>query len=565
MKNFKQKILYDNEAIIQQAQIYNDVYKVIMEYIDNSIDAAEDYYKMESNSYSKEIQIKITKSGSKKNEKIVISDNCTGMEINIDKPLTIFGSTKRNDSRTNGKFGFGMFSCFSLCNSLSVTAKTSDTDTIHSFEITPQTFIKHGNQDLEIEIHCQKITKDADFKYSGTEITLSDFNPGIFAEFDFKKLKEEIEKHFELILSRINIKIVLEDSIQGQQICTRFKYSSFCDKPYHKTINKLYKTNSKKFNTKSFYSIGNTPVKIFLIAAKDTILNRDPFFVVNGRRVIEISKVDQFRTKNKLSVWSRSNVTGYIDATGILEPIPSRRDFKNTELSKAFFQTLINLENEIKDYIESESRQHLSGRFSKLELMLNKQIQNFLSKYNRDNKKDDLESYKEYKIMSYYDKINNESETIKNIKAASERKAKTEKEKPGVKKERLRDNEATIKIPFEDNNSPGAVKSLKLKIDNINEPDKSISGSKLRSVFLNGEIIIFQKHEEFQKRLQQSSKGHFEINEKIIHYIVMEIITHLQKLTLSSGGEVTDMIFENFVSAVLELEDELKDVVGQKI
>ena len=106
METFKQKINYDNESIIQQAQIYTDQYRVIMEYIDNSIDAAEDFYDSESNSYSKEIQIRIVKSNNKKNPEIMIADNCTGMKITPDMPLTIFRSSKKNDLRTNGMFGF---------------------------------------------------------------------------------------------------------------------------------------------------------------------------------------------------------------------------------------------------------------------------------------------------------------------------------------------------------------------------------------------------------------------------------------------------------------------------
>ncbi|MBL0108902.1 MAG: hypothetical protein IPP52_16895 [Ignavibacteria bacterium] len=121
-----------------------------------------------------------------------------------------------------------------------------------------------------------------------------------------------------------------------------------------------------------------------------------------------------------------------------------------------------------------------------------------------------------------------------------------------------------IKFPVDEFHSDGVIKSLTLKIDNSNEPDKSIDGHKLRSVFLDGAIIIFQKHDEFQKRLHHSSKGYFEINDKLIHYIALEIITHLQKMTFKTTGERNEMIFENFVSLILEFEDELKNFTGKK-
>ncbi len=111
MKKFRKKIKYDNKAILQQAQIYSDEYRVLMEYIDNSIDAAEQAYDKENNKYDYDIKISIEKSGGN----ILITDNCSGMNIGRNKPFTIFQSDKRDDPGTNGMFGFGLFSCFSIC------------------------------------------------------------------------------------------------------------------------------------------------------------------------------------------------------------------------------------------------------------------------------------------------------------------------------------------------------------------------------------------------------------------------------------------------------------------
>lgn len=61
----KQKIKYDNAAILQQSLIYTDEYRVLMEYIDNSIDAAEKYYDRNTNRYSKDIVIEIKLEGNK--------------------------------------------------------------------------------------------------------------------------------------------------------------------------------------------------------------------------------------------------------------------------------------------------------------------------------------------------------------------------------------------------------------------------------------------------------------------------------------------------------------------
>ena len=61
----KQKIKYDYGAIIQQSMIFTDEYRILMEYIDNSIDAAEKYYDRNTNRYSKDIIIEIKFEGTK--------------------------------------------------------------------------------------------------------------------------------------------------------------------------------------------------------------------------------------------------------------------------------------------------------------------------------------------------------------------------------------------------------------------------------------------------------------------------------------------------------------------
>ncbi|MBK7255325.1 MAG: hypothetical protein IPI04_15810 [Ignavibacteria bacterium] len=95
-------------------------------------------------------------------------------------------------------------------------------------------------------------------------------------------------------------------------------------------------------------------------------LNRSPVFINKGRRIIEISKVDQFRSNQRSSIWSNPNVTGYISVTGILEPTPTRKDFRSTYLLKALFYTLNKLEPEIKDFVENETKINFSNKLNEI-------------------------------------------------------------------------------------------------------------------------------------------------------------------------------------------------------
>ena len=375
MEIFKQRLTYDNGAIIQQNQIISDEFLVLEEQISNSIDACVDYYNPLTEEYSKEIVIEVIKIRGKKNErKIILRDNAFGMSINPNKDYRIFHSSKRNDSRTVGMHGMALFSVLNLCNDIQIETKHR-TGNYFRFGFTPKTFRVSNKKSPEIEI--QKIKAHRNDLSSGTTITLTKFKKGVFEDIDLRQLKKEFEKHFEHILRRKRITIKLKENDGEAIICQSFRYSDYCDTPYEKTLTKLYRTNSKKYNTEIEYDISKNPVKMFIIASRNRDLKRGLDLVVGGVGVNEISKIDQFRTYKKYAIWSRGNVGGYIDATGVLEVNPTRKDIKKTELSKAFFSTLNKLEPEILEYIESQSAISNSERFQEIECKINEILREY--------------------------------------------------------------------------------------------------------------------------------------------------------------------------------------------
>jgi len=72
--------------------------------------------------------------------RIIISDNCSGIEVKPGKPMVIFGSQKRNDPATNGMFGMGMFSFFSLCDKMRVETTRENSNKLYTYEITKDIF-----------------------------------------------------------------------------------------------------------------------------------------------------------------------------------------------------------------------------------------------------------------------------------------------------------------------------------------------------------------------------------------------------------------------------------------
>lgn len=201
----KRTIKYDNRAILQQAQIYTDPYRVPMELIDNSIDSAESYKVAGSNLYSKDIIITITFSKTARRKQLSVADNCAGIKINPADPLIIFGSEKKDDTRTNGMYGMGMFSYLSIANRMRVETTSQGITKKFSYEITPDIFFT--NQAPEIEINYSTSSTEE----TGTIVTISDFRENFFEELNPLQLKEEIEAHFELLLHRNLIIEIIPD------------------------------------------------------------------------------------------------------------------------------------------------------------------------------------------------------------------------------------------------------------------------------------------------------------------------------------------------------------------
>ena len=78
--------------IKQVAASYTEINRIFMEFVDNSIDSAEDFFDQETDSYSKEI--KITVDFDKKEMRF--TDNCSGMNDIAKVVSTIGNSDKRN-------------------------------------------------------------------------------------------------------------------------------------------------------------------------------------------------------------------------------------------------------------------------------------------------------------------------------------------------------------------------------------------------------------------------------------------------------------------------------------
>lgn len=556
MKRTTLNIRVDSAGIIQQSRVYTDPNRIIAEFVDNSIDAAEDCYN--GVVYRSDIEVMVRKH---QDRKISITDNASGMLISPDQPYTIFRSSKRNDPKTNGMFGFGMFSFMSICKSLEIETWHRELMTHSKLVFTSDIFGEGSNTEPSVELATEKFEDKA---LGGTIVTLYDFFEEQFEDISIATLKKHIERHFELILQRSGISVTLKDEADCVHSCNPFNYNAFCRNPYKRTIHTLHKTHSKRQKSVKDIDVSTSPAKIHLVVSENTEFNRPVFFVVKGRRVADVSNIEQFRTKRKYQIWSRSNVTGYIDVTGILTPVLSRNDFVRNELSKAFFHTLLEFEDEIVSYIDSNIQMDSSESLRTFEAKISEALKEL--EYEENAKGRSCGSFRGKRIF-----------TIKgpSSEASSDQWSRYPRSGldtigsglNGTPSLFLKRNKA-YEIEIQSNtkqDEPGTAQ-LEVRIDTVNMPHTDLNGLKLRSVMSGNTVHIFRKHEDFQMRVKSSPKGHEEVNQRLINYIAMEVSMHyLNRKTNYIADESNENKIRNFITTVLMLEEKLKSLDGTRI
>ena len=270
------------QILVGLATLYTDVHRIFMEYIDNSIDSAEDFFDGKSNSYKKNIEINFDLVG----DQIIASDNCSGIS-NFDKVVQSVGeSDKKKKTWTNGQFGFGVYAFMATCEKLQITSKEESASEANSVTLLRKDFAEKDIDNISYNIKNVKFDRP-----SGTVIKLSGFDKKKFKSFDITKIKDEIEKHFELLLKRKGLSIKLNDKNKSLSYqCNSFDYLQYEGDNYVQSIDNLeIKDGRRSGITKITLP---TPINIFLRVTRGKVIGKPPVFIAKSRRINEVNQMN---------------------------------------------------------------------------------------------------------------------------------------------------------------------------------------------------------------------------------------------------------------------------------
>ena len=555
------------------ASLYNDTNRIFMEYIDNAIDSADQNWFDESlNAYSRPIGIKVVFSGkSVRDAQVTISDNCFGI-TNFTKVVENIGnSDKKAQGFTNGQFGFGMHSYMAACKYLEVTSKE-----LGGFAQRLNLGRELFNQDRSEDVVLPDAKTIKDFpSQSGTIIKLSGFDSSAWKGISLENLKDEIEKHFELILHRKNLSVVLISADGQEYRCEPFDYSKYKGEVYEDFITELSFETDKRLKAPKVITPKH-PVHIYLKMTEGVALNKPPVFISKGRRICEIKDVKSFKSKHKSDIWGHNTVTGFIDVQDLLDPTIARNDFRSTDKSRALFDELYKLEDLIIDYVRRANAQTDEKHYQKLEDVLNKALSK-LAKMDAMNfrtiflKGSDTPlaggslgtNFEDEGGLPDFGELETDTDGPNVGDEGEGGVGQTEGgEQPGGQTE---GDNAKNEPQFADSDFAGKERKksgFNIRISNADPQIDADTNRPLRSMLSGDEIVIFKKHEDFQRRVRPSRQGDSKITHRLLAYIAGEITVHYKDQFYNKHENGQPEYNKNMFISMAEFMYQLEDMLA---
>ena len=349
------------------ANRYLSLSRIIVEFVDNSIDDMEGYYEPKNNSYTREFIIDVHIN--QKENYVRIVDNANGMNADtLTRLVCNIGEsskyTEKSTATTNGRFGFGIQSFRAGAHKLHIkSCQGGENDDIYELSLS-------RDQASEID-PPSAISRDEYGKFpggykSGTDIIIGDWvDNWLTSHGGAKQLCEDLTQHFDRLLHRGNFKLTVLDDKTGLSLtCNPTDYDSFniaaSDGQDH-IIKRVYLAGKYK---EDFVDVN------VMVLPQQNVTPLPVNFFCNGRRVSSVRYLKSFVTKSKRSwVWNHPNVVGYIE-TSCLTPVITRDEFKRNAIRKKVYDILHEIEidlskklddNSIKYYRSDETFQRLEG------------------------------------------------------------------------------------------------------------------------------------------------------------------------------------------------------------
>jgi hypothetical protein len=379
------KITVKTAILNNLADTYDDVYKTIAEFVDNAIDASEEWYSLESRSYSKPIKIEVSFIGSKKGTaQVAIKDNCKGMDkLEIERIFQSIGdSNKKHGTFSNGKFGFGIFSFSAFFDTISIESMMKGTSDPHKVQISRS--ILDSN---EPTFDVNPISKQSFSSFEhGTIVLLRGYRKKNWKNISKDKLIDYLNNHFERYLAAKNLEITITDK-KGSKTLKPFDYTNIDGESL---IENIQGVNGPKIE---FYTVKpsqtNSLINGPLVQGIDShfkitksIVGKPFFIAIKGRRIGDVKHAITSTRKLDNSIWAHPLLTGYLDLDGFADPDITRTKIKAGDRKNSVIEYLQRKEKDIKELLDTRNKQNEDRSWGDTANEINEILKNMTKEYN---------------------------------------------------------------------------------------------------------------------------------------------------------------------------------------
>jgi len=562
------------------AQRYTRTSRIIMEYVDNSLDDSEALYDVTKKAYQRPIHVDVfierkskqkseveeaaseasaviagkakgkdKKKGKKKPEDEVTVrciDNCRGMTKAIFSRLVVNvgESNKRASKFTNGQFGFGVHAFRAAAEHIQFKTKSQETRRTLELSI---------DRTAEAFPHPKLVKNEEDEGIpteSGTEVIVSEFDDTWSEQLDPNEIIKEIQHHFSGLLERKNLHVNVHDVAKNKS--TRCKPFSFVDGTH----------NTRKVTKDLTFDNGKVRCRLYISAKAQQ--GRNAMFMSKGRRINEISDVKSFMKMSRCrwAVWGHPNLVGYIDVSGILDPVITRDEFiLNSQRKEVYRKIVDEIEPKLYKMLHEVNENRRIMALAKLEDVVAKCV-NAAVKKDLNREKEGL-SYLQQLMMAKKPvrqrKIDEDFDVEDTSNQSRKRKRLDDDEndtsKTDEKEETLEDRAAKKR----------RAGGLGFNIAFVKELCDEETGDPLRARLVGEDMQINMKHPDFLHRIKVS-KGSSQpiVTERLCGYLANVIAASYKSHTLLRGGGLekykddNGLLLDEILDVTLTLENQLR-------
>lgn len=526
------------------ARRYSSSERILMEYIDNALDDAENLYRNNADAYPFEVCIEVVID--RHQRYVAVRDNCRGMKRDILERIVskVGESQKRGITWVNGRFGFGVHAFRAAAESIRFRTKNAHDDHLE--------LKLRRNQHRDIRRPWTKPDPFSTDTGTGTEVVVGPFDEEWFESVTVATIKQEIESHFERLLARPNLTITVQEW-GGQPVrCEPFAYEQIAGKDFQRTL-------EIELNDALYL------VEVHLKVTEAEVPGRAARFFSRGRRINEIAEIKSFirKSHHRTSVWGHPNLLGYIEVGDIVRPIITRDDFDRGKGRTALYDAILTLEDEIRAAINQINEEQRDSSLNRLEDVL-RDVLDDLAREDRLRLRSELTTGTEQGKAVNGGGAEDGDESLPN-QSENETRGNGEGANTGPDPEKEGSlngyNEGGSQINPDLNEREGAQRKRSGFDIRFGEYAPTINGQLRRSWLLDGAIYINTAHPDFKNRLAYNRQGLARFNDRLGAYLAATVSIHYKDQFYARYGrqpDRRDQMFDEQVAFQCRLESALR-------